>query len=116
TEEEALEAVKYAIGLHQDVNAVDNRGETAMHGAAYKCAPRIVQLLAQNGAQIDIWNRTNKWGWTPINIAEGFRPGNFRPCFDTLDALHDMMRAGGVTPPPPTPRLAVAPPTDEEWA
>jgi ankyrin repeat protein len=117
TEEEAIEAVKYLISsLHQDVNAVDNRGETAMHGAAYKAAPRIVHLLADNGAKIDLWNHTNKWGWTPIMIAEGFRPGNFRPSFETLDALHDVMRAAGVTPPPPTPRFAAAVSKEEDWS
>ncbi len=117
TEEEAVEAVKYLISsLHQDVNAVDNRGETAMHGAAYKAAPRVVHLLAENGAKIDVWNRTNKWGWTPIMIAEGFRPGNFRPSFETLEALHDVMRSAGVTPPPPTPRFAVTTNKEEEWS
>jgi ankyrin repeat protein len=115
TEDEAVEAVKYAVQLGLDVNAVDTRGETAMHGAAYKGAPRIVHLLAEDGAKIDIWNRTNKWGWTPITIAEGFRPGNFRPSFETLDALHAVMRAAGMAPPPPTPRFATAAAAKEEW-
>jgi len=39
-----------------------------------------------------------------VLIAEGFRPGNFKPSVETLAALHDVMRAAGVTPPPPTPR------------
>lgn len=104
TEEEALEAVKYLLAAGADVNAVDRNGETAMHGAAYKSLPRMVRLLASSGAKLEVWNRKNRNGWTPLLIAEGFRPGNFKPSFETLAALHDVMRAAGVTPPPPTPR------------
>ncbi|HEV8540970.1 MAG TPA: ankyrin repeat domain-containing protein, partial [Verrucomicrobiae bacterium] len=99
TEEEALEAVQLAIELGGDVNAVDKNGETAMHGAAYKSFPKVVELLARKGAKIDVWNHKNKWGWTPLLIAEGYRPGNFKPSFETIAALHEVMLAAGVTPP-----------------
>jgi uncharacterized protein len=104
TEAECLAAVEYLLTLKADVNTVDKNGETAMHGAAYKSLPKMVQLLAEKGAKIDLWNRKNKYNWTPLLIAEGFRPGNFKPSAETIDALHRMMRAAGVTPPPPTPR------------
>lgn len=104
TEEECLAAVQYLISLGADVNTVDQNGETAMHGAAYKSLPKMVQLLADKGAKIDVWNRKNKHGWTPLLIAEGFRPGNFKPSVETIEAIHHVMRAAGVTPPPPTPR------------
>jgi ankyrin repeat protein len=99
TEPEAIEAVKLALELGNDINAVDSRGETAMHGAAYKNFPKVVELLAEKGAHIDIWNHTNKWGWTPLRIAEGYRVGNFNPSPDTIVALHKVMLAAGVTPP-----------------
>src|SRR4029079_7067898 len=35
TEDEALAAAEYLLGLGADVNTVDANGETAMHGAAY---------------------------------------------------------------------------------
>ncbi len=104
TEDEALEAARYLLAAGADVNAVDKNGETAMHGAAYKSLPRMVRFLAASGAKIEVWNKKNRHGWTPVLIAEGFRPGNFKPSFETLAALHDVMRAAGVTPPPPTPR------------
>jgi uncharacterized protein len=104
TETEALAAVEYLIGLGAGVNTVDANGETAMHGAAYKSLPRMVQLLADKGASIEIWNRKNAYGWTPLLIAEGFRPGNFKPSAETIEAIHRVMRAAGVTPPPPTAR------------
>ncbi|MBC7818716.1 MAG: ankyrin repeat domain-containing protein [Planctomycetaceae bacterium] len=107
TEPEALAAVDYLLSLGADINTVDQNGETAMHGAAYKSLPKMVQFLTDKGAKIDVWNRKNKYGWTPLLIAEGFRPGNFKPSTDTIDAIHRVMRAAGVTPPPPTPRPAV---------
>jgi len=91
TEPEALEAVALAIELGNDVNAVDDNGETAMHGAAYKNFPKVVQLLAEKGARIKVWNRKNKYGWTPLSIAEGHRPGNFKPSPETVAALSRVM-------------------------
>lgn len=104
TEDEAIETVKYLLAAGADVNTVDRNGETALHGAAYKSLPRMVQLLTERGAKIDVWNRKNRHGWTPLLIAEGFRPGNFKPSAETIAAIHFVMKKGGVTPPPPTPR------------
>ena len=98
TEDEAVEAVKLTLELGNDVNAVDDNGETAMHGAAYKSFPNIVQLLADQGAKIEVWNRKNKYGWTPLSIAEGHRVGNFKPSPETIDALRRVMLASGITP------------------
>lgn len=98
TEPEALEAVKYLLELGNDINAVDNNGETAMHGAAYKNFPRVIELLAAKGAKIEIWNQKNKYGWTPLMIAQGHRPGNFKPSFETVEAIERLMRAGGALP------------------
>src|SRR5205814_10521237 len=99
TEPEVLEAAQLALDLGADVNAVDANGETAMHGAAYKNLPKVVQFLANKGAKIEIRDRKNKYGWTPLLIAEGHRPGNFKPSAETIAALHDVMLAAGVTPP-----------------
>ena len=101
TEPEALEAVTLAIELGGDVNAVDDQGETAMHGAAYKNLPKVVQRLAEKGARVEVWNRKNRSGWTPLSIAEGHRPGNFKPSPETIAAIHRAMLAAGVTPPQP---------------
>jgi ankyrin repeat protein len=98
TEKEVLEAVKVALELGNDVNAVDERGETAMHGAAYKQLPLVVQLLAEKGAKIEIWNRKNRAGWTPLRIAEGVhRTGNLRSSAPTAAALRRVMSAAGVS-------------------
>ncbi len=105
TEPEVLESVKLLLKFGADVNAVDGAGETAMHGAAYRNHPRVVQLLADKGARVAVWNKANKAGLTPLVIAEGHRPGlNFRPSPETVAALHRVMLAAGVMPPKRSPR------------
>ena len=98
-ESELLDAVQLTLELGGDVNAVDDNGETAMHGAAYNNAPRVVEWLADKGAKIEVWNRPNKYGWTPLAIAEGHRPGNFKPSPETIAALRHVLQANGITPP-----------------
>ena len=87
-----------ALKLGNDVNAVDNRGETAMHGAAYKYLAGMVPLLVENGADIKIWNQKNKSGWTPLRIATGVRRGlNIRASPETAAAIRKVMIAAGVS-------------------
>jgi ankyrin repeat protein len=96
TDSEVVEALQVGLDLGVNIDAVDNNGETAMHGAAYKNSPAAVLFLAEKGAKIDIWNRPNSHGWTPLRIAEGYRFGNFKPSPDTVAAFHKVMIAAGV--------------------
>jgi ankyrin repeat protein len=107
TEEEALEAVSYVLSVGADINAVTSNGDTAMHGAAFANFPQVVKLLAAKGMKLEVWNQKNKRGWTPLLIAEGHRFGNFKPSFETIAAIHEVMIAHGLTPPPPTPMVPV---------
>jgi uncharacterized protein len=101
TESEVVAAMQLALDLGVDLNAVDVKGETAMHGAAYKNSPGAVRFLAAKGAKIEIWNKPNSHGWTPLTIAEGYRFGNFKPSPDTVAAIVEVMKAAGVPIPPP---------------
>ena len=96
TESEVIEAMQVALDLGNDIDAVDKNGETAMHGAAYKNLPGAVEFLAAKGARIEVWNKKNKFGWTPLTIAEGYRFGNFKPSLVTVAAFHKIMQAAGV--------------------
>jgi ankyrin repeat protein len=88
TNEEALQAVKLAWELGNDVNVVDKRGNTAMHGAALRGSPEIVRFLVSKGAKTDV---TNKIGWTPLTIAEGvLYPNTFSRSFETAAALREL--------------------------
>jgi len=99
TESEVVEAMQFLLTLGADVNAVDNNGETVMHAAAYKNLPKAVKFLQAKGARIDLWNRPNKFGWTPLAIAAGYRFGNFKPNAETEATIREVMIAAGVTPP-----------------
>lgn len=114
TEDECVAACEYLIGLGADVNAVDRNGHTAMHGAAFKSLPKVAKLLAAHKARIEVWNRKNNKGWTPLLIAQGFRPGNFKPSVPTIDAISEIMLASNVQPPPPPDRDAVVKPKGYE--
>lgn len=107
TEDEAVEAVTYLLSIGADIDAVADTGDTAMHGAAFANFPKVVKLLAAKGAKIEVWNKGNKRGWTPLLIAEGHRFGNFKPSFETIAAIHEVLIAHGLTPPPPTPPVPV---------
>jgi len=99
TETEVVDALQVALDLGNDINAVDKNGETAMHAAAYKNLPQVVKFLASKGAKIDVWNKNDRFGWTPLAIAVGYRFGNFKPSPDTEAAIREVMIAAGVTPP-----------------
>jgi ankyrin repeat protein len=68
TEADALATTQYALALGNDVNAANDLGETALHGAAYWGKDTIVQFLVDHGAQVNALNRS---GASPLQLAEG---------------------------------------------
>ncbi|MEI6861895.1 MAG: ankyrin repeat domain-containing protein [Verrucomicrobiota bacterium] len=107
TDDEAMEAVSYLLSLDADINAVSATGDTVMHGAAIANFPKTVKFLDAKGAKVEVWNQPNRHGWTPLMIAEGHRVTNFKPDFDTIAAIKEVMLAHGVTPPSPAPPVPV---------
>lgn len=104
TEQEAYEATKLLLSLGADINAVDSNGETVMHGAAYGSFPTVIHLLVESGADPELWKQPNKHGWTPLFIAEGYRPGNFKPAPLVIATLEQLMAAEGISTEGPRPR------------
>ena len=98
-ESEVLEAVKVAIELGNDMNAVDEHGETAMHGAAYNSSRWLYSCLRRRARRSRVWNRKNRAGWTPLRIAEGVhRTGNLRSSArQLLQRFGAVMSAAGVS-------------------
>jgi ankyrin repeat protein len=68
SESDALDALKVAIEAGLDLRQSNNRGETALHGAASRGADTIVQFLVDHGADL---NAKTKQGHTPLDIALG---------------------------------------------
>jgi ankyrin repeat protein len=96
-EVEAVEAVKMLLDLGANVNAVDDNGDTAMHGAAYAAYSSVVKLLAERGADPQIWKERNKAGVTPLFAAEGYIGRLPRPDKQTIDAVTKLMLAAGLS-------------------
>src|SRR5262249_39956146 len=67
-EDEYLEAAKLCLEKGADVNAVNKQGFTAMHGAANRGFDKMVQLLADHAAKLDV---KDSQGRTPMMYAEG---------------------------------------------
>jgi ankyrin repeat protein len=96
-ESEALEAVNMLLELRADINTVDDNGDTAMHGAAYNTYPLVVKLLAERGANPEMWKKPNKAGGTPLFIAEGFADRTPQPDAATVEAITKLMRAANIS-------------------
>ena len=63
-DKDALEAVRAAVELGADVNATNDIGDTAIHGAAYVGANDIIQFLVERGAKVDTENVYGQTAWT----------------------------------------------------
>jgi ankyrin repeat protein len=82
-EADAMQGVTYCVELGLDINAINQKKETALHGAADRGADTIVQYLVDKGAKVDA--RDDR-GNTAFDIASG---GEFRghPGYPSTAAL-----------------------------
>ena len=82
----AVDSVKYCVELGNDVNAADNRGYTALHGAAFLGDNAMVNYLASRGAKPDV---KSKAGDSAADMANG--PTRFgQPHPDTVALLEKL--------------------------
>jgi len=108
-----LEAVKMLLDLGLDPNAQANTGRTALHGAAHKGRPDVVQVLVDHGARLDIrdYGNTDNRGskelavhtWLAVDYADGLvRVGvqSAIPHPETGLLIRKLMTAAGLKAPP----------------
>jgi ankyrin repeat protein len=67
----ALETVKLCVELGADVNAANDVGLTALHGAAFTGLDDVIRFLVQKGANI---NARDAAGQTPLHKAMNIKP------------------------------------------
>lgn len=110
--EATFEAVKLLIELGLDVNAQADTGRTALHGAAHKGRADVIQVLADQGAKLDVrdyGNTDNRGGklavhtWQPVDYADGLVRVGVQSAIAHPEAgllLRNLMKAQGLPVPP----------------
>jgi ankyrin repeat protein len=100
THEECLAAMKTA---HEagggDVNAIDDNGETALHGAIYRGGNvAAIRYLADLGTALDV---VNDKGWSPVFVADGveYTPDVLKRYPEAAALLRELLAARGLPVP-----------------
>jgi uncharacterized protein len=111
--QESIEAVKLCLSLGIDPNVADDEGRTALHGAAHKGRPEVVQLLADAGAKLDARDKGSRDSvngallgqtWIPLDWSRGLvRVGvqSAIPHPEVEKLLISLMEKQGLPIPPP---------------
>jgi ankyrin repeat protein len=103
--DQTFELVKLLLDLGAPVNDANEDGITALHGAAYKGANRVVQLLVDRGADLAAKDKGEDYGFgvssvrmTPLNWAEGVPIGMSSAIYhdDTVALMVRLMEERGI--------------------
>jgi ankyrin repeat protein len=105
SEDETLELVKLLLEKGAGVNDANNDGITALHGAGYKGANKVVQLLVDRGADLAAKDKGQDYGFgvstvrmTPLNWAEGVPIGMSSAIYrdETVALMARLMQERGI--------------------
>jgi ankyrin repeat protein len=105
SEEETLQLVQLLLDKGLRINDANQDGITALHGAAYKGANRVVQLLVDRGADLAAKDKGEDYGFgassvrmTPLNWAEGVPIGMSSAIYhdDTVALMVRLMKERGI--------------------
>ncbi len=93
-EDEVLEAVTICVELGNDVNASNYRGETALHGVAFRGVNIVVDYLVEQGADLTALTED---GWSPLAVARGLSYSDFyKAQVHTAARFEELMTARGL--------------------
>jgi len=112
SEQSNLETVKLLLDLGIDPNIQADTGRTALHGAAHKGRPAVIQMLVDHGAKLDVrdyGNTDNRGGklavhtWQPVDYADGLVRVGVQSAIAHPEAgllIRKLMTQQGLMPPP----------------
>jgi ankyrin repeat protein len=89
----AREAVDYCLELGLDINAMNDKGQSAIFGGVYFRNPAMVQFLVDRGARINVVNKRGQTPWIVAAQSE-YRSGSF---FDDKETAALLVRLGADT-------------------
>jgi ankyrin repeat protein len=104
-EDQTLEVIQLLLSLGADVNAANDHGITALHGAGYKGAKKAIKLLVDKGAKLDALDKGEDYGFgvssvrmTPLNWAEGVPIGMSSAIYhtETVALMSRLMNERGI--------------------
>jgi uncharacterized protein len=113
SDKETLEAVKMCLDLGIDPNIAEEDGRTALHSAAHKGRPEVIQLLANRGANLEAHDKGSRDSvngallghtWIPLDWARGLVRVGVQSAIPHPEAeklLVKLMTERGMTIPPP---------------
>jgi ankyrin repeat protein len=106
TQQEAIASIALFLTAGVDINTVDNRGQSALHGAAYRGWDDVINYLAAHRA--DLYLKDAR-GFIPLDTALGRSDGHgrghaqFVDHAETADLLRRLMastpKTASITPP-----------------
>jgi ankyrin repeat protein len=105
SEDDTLALVKLFLDAGAPINDANDHGITALHGAAYKGANKVVQLLVERGADLAAKDKGEDFGFgassvkmTPLNWAEGVPIGMSSAIYhdDTVALMTRLMQERGI--------------------
>jgi len=105
--EESIEAVKLLLELGADVNAQNQAGLAALHGAAHRAALDEIKLLVEHGASLTLESKpasrfgNSQFGLLPLDWAQGVPVGVQSAIYhaDAVELITTMMKARGIAIP-----------------
>jgi len=96
SEADAVEFMKASLEFGAQIDAVDDKGNTALHGAAQRGSIAVIDFLIDHGASLDA---RNGQGRTPLDEALAYFP----PREQAAQRLRDVMTRRGIPILPPKP-------------
>ncbi len=113
SEQATDDAVKMLLDLGLDPNLQADTGRVALHGAGHKGRSKIVQMLVDKGAKLDVrdYGNTDARGslkmaihtWQPIDYADGLVRVGVQSAIahpDTANLMRKLMKERGLPTPP----------------
>ena len=113
SDKQSLEAVKMCLDLGIDPNIAEEDGRTALHSAAHKGRPEVIQLLVDRGANLEAHDKGSRDSvngallgktWVPLDWARGLVRVGVQSAIPHPEAeklLVKLMTERGMTIPPP---------------